>query len=77
MSGTRIAAPLLEDQESFDGAQISPDHRTVGWFALYPFPAAGNNTAYPRQNPIAGKLVIYRGGRARHFNRSDVLGLAL
>jgi hypothetical protein len=70
-SGSRIVPPLLKGQEAFQAARISPDHRTVGWLVLYPSPTSGNDTAYARQNPIAGKLVIYRGGRVLRAISTD------
>jgi hypothetical protein len=64
-SGAAIVPPRLEGQLGFGAAQISPDHRTVGWLVLYPFPvpASESGAKYAREHPIAGKLVIYRAGR--------------
>jgi hypothetical protein len=53
-SGKEVLAPKLKGQMAFDDPYISPDRRTVGWLTLYP---------YPGQAPLAGRLVLYRGGK--------------
>ncbi len=65
-SGAKIIPPMLDGQQSFGAARISPDNRTVGWLALYPYPFAGGN-----QSPIASKLLIYREGRVLRTISTD------
>ena len=55
-SGKEILPAKITGQQAFDSPAISPDGRTVGWLALYPF----ENTQ------LAGTLVIYRAGRVLH-----------
>jgi len=38
--GSTVRAPRLQDQDSFDTAQVSTDGRYVGWLALYPLGAS-------------------------------------
>jgi len=37
---SKVSAPRLDDQDSFDTARVSTDGRYVGWLALYPFGAS-------------------------------------
>jgi hypothetical protein len=74
-SGRIMQAPYTEGQVSFDEPRISPDHQTIGWLALYPFPvplpASDSDAKYARDHPIAGALIIYRAGRIVHPFYSD------
>lgn len=68
-SGKEILPPKMQRQASFGDPAISPDHRTVGWLVMYPYPdPPGAN--YPRE-PIAGALVLYRGGRVAYHFRTE------
>jgi hypothetical protein len=71
LSGKIFAAPRVDGQLSFDLPLISPDHHTVGWLVLYPFPVPDNDGKYAHDHPIAGKLVVYRGGRILHAFDTD------
>lgn len=68
-SGQEIHPQKEPDQIGFGSPLISPDHQTVGWLALYPFPVPGGRG--DSTHPIAGKLVIYRNGRMLHTFDSD------
>jgi hypothetical protein len=68
-SGVAIQPPMLQGQVSFRDPAIAPDHQTVGWLAMYPYPSPpGAN--YVRE-PIAGSLVLYRGRRISHRFRTE------
>ena len=65
-SGKELMPRKLPDQLSFEDPKISPDHQTVGWLVMYPFPTPDNDEKYGRDRAIAGKLVIYRAGHVVH-----------
>src|SRR5436305_1417318 len=68
-SGAAIQPPMLQGQVSFGHPAISPDHRTVGWLVMYPYPSPpGSN--YVRE-PISGSLVLYRARRITHRFPTD------
>ena len=63
--GGEILPPKMRGQVSFGDPAVSPDHRTVGWLVLYPYPdpRSANDV---RSEPIAGALVLFRSGRVVH-----------
>ena len=63
-TGGVIKPARLKDQVAFGAPEISPDHRTVGWLAMYRYPSPPG-TGYVRE-PIAGALILYRSGRIIH-----------
>ena len=64
-TGGEVLAPRLKYQVSFGWASVSPDRRTVGWLAEYPFPVADGDTP-STGSPIAAHLVLYQGGHTIH-----------
>ena len=63
-SGKEILPRKTHGQVSFDAPMISPDSRTIGWLAMYPYPAPPDADYHAA--PIPGGLVIYRAGRVIH-----------
>ncbi len=61
-NGREVLPPKAEGQVAFGKPTISPDRRTVGWLVLY---------AYSQGEPIAGSLVLYRGGRVIHRFKTE------
>jgi hypothetical protein len=61
-SGKETLPRKSKGQTSFADARISPDDRTVGWLAMYPYPLP----AEAWRGPLGGALVIYRAGRVLH-----------
>jgi hypothetical protein len=68
-SGKEILPPKLRDQIAFGDPRIAPDGRTAGWLALYPYPNPPGDTYVG--DPLAGALVLYRGGRIIHTFSTD------
>jgi hypothetical protein len=68
-SGVVIQPPMLQGQVSFGDPAISPDHQTVGWLVMYPYPSAPGAKYVPE--PIAGSLVLYRSRRISHRFRTE------
>jgi len=66
-SGKEILPGESKGQISFSDASISPDRRTVGWLAMYPYPDPGQEW----RGPLGGALVLYRAGRVLHTFRAD------
>src|SRR5947209_6763751 len=58
-SGKQVVPQKLADQVAFDSPLILPDQHTVGWLVLFRDPTNAGAQ-------IAGKLVLYRGGRILH-----------
>ena len=63
-SGKEILPKKTQGQLSFDAPMISTDSRTIGWLAMYPYPASPDADYHGA--PISGGLVIYRAGRVIH-----------
>ncbi len=68
-SGGEIRPAPLPGQVSFGSPAVSTDGRTVGWLALYPYPDSPGGTA--KGEPIAGALVLFRGGLVAHIFRTQ------
>jgi len=68
-SGSVIKPARLKGQVAFGNPAISPDHRTVGWFVMYPYPSP-SATEYAGE-PIAGALALYSSGRIIHTFGTD------
>ena len=67
--GSLVRPEKLPDQIAFGSAAISPDHRTVGWLALYP----DNSCSHCEAPCLAGTLVLYRKDRVLHqFSTAQV-----
>lgn len=62
--------PRIRGQVAFGDPAVSPDHRTVGWLVLYPYPNPPG-AEYLRSEPIAGALALYRSGRVIHQFRTE------
>jgi hypothetical protein len=68
-SGSVVTPPKLQDQLSFRQPLVSGDHRTVGWLANYADSAGPQGT----NDPIAGRLVLYRAGHVlRTFGTDQI-----
>jgi hypothetical protein len=55
--GTKIAAPKIKGQDSFESPAVSSSGRTVAWLVDFTAPEAGVNY------PMSGAVAIYRSGR--------------
>lgn len=64
-----MAPRMFKGQLRFGNAAISPDHRTVGWLVVYPFPSPPG--AQYVIEPIPRSLALYRGGRIIHLFNTD------
>jgi hypothetical protein len=64
-SGREIVPPKASYQSAFGDPAISPDHRTVGWLVLYPYPYAPG-ARYKPYDTLSGALALYRNGRVIH-----------
>lgn len=60
-SGNEVLPQKTPDQAAFGHPAISPDHRIVGWLAMY----SDRARSYPNAE-LAGALVLYRAGRVLH-----------
>jgi len=66
-SGKDVRAPKLPGQVGFDDPLISPDHRTVGWFATFHVDPSDRSSEY------ANELVLYRAGRILRTFKSEII----
>jgi hypothetical protein len=64
-SGREILPPKARYQSAFGDPAISPDHRTVGWLVLYPYPYPPGER-YKPDDTLPGALALYRNSRVMH-----------
>lgn len=61
-SGREVLPKRIKNQVAFGEASVSPNHKTVGWLAYYPYPGV----SYNKVDPIPQSLVLYQSGRILH-----------
>jgi hypothetical protein len=68
-SGSVIKPAMVDGQVAFGDPALAPDHHTVGWLVMYPYPSPPGSD-YVRE-PIPGALALYRSGRIVHMFRTE------
>lgn len=61
--GRIVTVPRMASQTGIEGVQVAADGRTAGWLADFKDPDS--------ENPYAGGLVIWRGGRVIRVFHSE------
>jgi hypothetical protein len=68
-SGSVIKPATSNGQVAFGDPAIAPNHQTVGWLVMYPYPSPPD--ANYVHEPIAGALALYRLGHIMHMFRTE------